>query len=177
MSRAVVSTLQLAGLLASLVACDVGEIPIGGGGGSGGPDGNTAALCADRGQIGVAHQHAGGGATHAGEGCIAVGCHLAGTVGVPAFTAAGTVYKADGTTPNGGAAVRVVTGGTTLKGFADDAGNFFITGPITFPAQTNASACPDTTPMAGAIAQGGGNCNGGAACHQAGGTQGVIKFQ
>ncbi len=167
-------SVALAGLLTVLAACDVGEVP----GPGGGTDAPGAALCVDRGQVGAAHLHA-GNVTHAGEGCIAVGCHLAGSLGAGAgaYTAAGTVYKADGTTPNGGAVVRVVMGSTTLKGFADDAGNFFITGAVTFPANTDTTACPDVTRMSGALTQGGGNCNGGAACHQAGGTQGVIKFQ
>lgn len=168
MSRAVA-------LIAVLAGCDVGEVPIGGTGTDGGSNINA---CADRGTIGTAYQHGGGAGTRAGQGCIAVACHLAGQTGAGAgaFTAAGTVYKLDKTTPNGGAVIRVKSGGTALTAVADDAGNFVIRGTFTFPATTEATACPDTSPMAGPLTTGGGNCNGGA-CHALGSTQGPIKFQ
>lgn len=180
MSRLGRSGLGLLPLLALLGACDVGVV---GDPGTGpGPDGgNNIAACVNRaGTIGTAYQHSGGAGTHAGEGCVSSGCHLAAALGAgaPAFQAAGTVYKADGTTPNGGAVVRIVSGSTPLTAFADDAGNFRFEQAITYPAKTDTSACPDMTPMIGQITTGpgqGGNCNS-AACHAAG-AQGPIKFQ
>jgi hypothetical protein len=106
------------------------------------------------------------------------GCHLTGQTGIgaPPYTAAGTVYKLDKTTPNAGAVIRVKSGAATLTAVADDAGNFHLAGAFAFPAKTEATACPDTSAMAGAITTGGGNCNG-AACHATGSAQGPIKFQ
>ena len=166
------------GLLTLLIAagCDVGQV-----GGTVGPDGNNnIANCANRGTPGTAHTHSGVATnpTHAGEGCIAVGCHLTGQLGggAGAMTAAGTVYKADGTTPNPGSVVRVKSGTTTLTAIADDAGNFAVRQAFTFPATTDTTACPTITPMSGQLSQGNGNCNG-SSCHATGSTTGVIKFE
>ncbi|MBL0215583.1 MAG: hypothetical protein IPQ07_17085 [Myxococcales bacterium] len=168
-------------VLVSLAACDVGEVPIGGGGGGGGggTDAGTtngfATACVDRSATpGVSHEHGGaGGPTHAGEGCIGVGCHLLGQPGGE-FTAAGTVYKKDGVTPNPGVIVRIKKGTMTLTAVTESAGTFHFTQAMTFPTITDVSGCPDFSKMNSMIAAGGGNCSGGA-CHAAGSTQGVIK--
>lgn len=163
--------------MVSLAACDVGEVPIGGGGGpdSGVGSAGFATSCEDKGTAGVSHEHGGaGGTTHAGQGCIAVGCHLLGQPGGE-FTAAGTVYKLDGVTPNPGAIIRIKSGTKVLIQVAESAGTFHF-GPaqqITFPTITDVSACPDASKMTAKLATGGGNCSGGA-CHAAGG-QGPIK--
>ena len=168
------SVLVAMGLLA---ACDVGEVPIGGGGGpdSGVGSAGFTTSCEDRGTAGTSHEHgAAGGTTHAGEGCIAVGCHLLGQPGGE-FTAAGTIYKKDGVTPNPGAVIRIKSGTKVLIQVSETAGTFHF-GPaqqITFPTITDVSGCPDHTSMVGKLTTGGGNCSGGA-CHSAA-AQGPIK--
>jgi len=165
--------------MVSLAACDVGEVPVGGGGGpDGGGSGSAgfATTCVDRSATpGVSHDHGGtAGLTHAGEGCIAVGCHLLGQPGGE-FTAAGTVYKQDGVTPNPGAVIRIKSGTKTLTTVSESGGTFHFgpTQQITFPTITDVSACPDASKMTTMITTGGGNCSGGA-CHAAG-AQGPIK--
>ncbi|CAN5891173.1 hypothetical protein BH11MYX3_BH11MYX3_37630 [soil metagenome] len=171
-------------LLVSLAACDVGEVPLNGGGGGdgggttdGGPTNGFATSCVDRSATpGTSHEHGGaGGTTHKGEGCIAVGCHLAAQPGGE-FTAAGTIYKKDGTTPNPGVIVRIKSGTKTLTQVTESDGTFHFgpTQAITFPTITDVSGCPDFSKMTSNITTGGGNCSGGA-CHALGGTQGVIK--
>ena len=165
-------------VLVTVAACDVGEVPIGGGGhggGSGSGSAGFATTCVDRSASpGVSHDH-GGGVTHAGQGCIGVGCHLLGQAGGE-FTAAGTVYKADGVTPNPGAVVRIKSGTMTLTAIAESAGTFHFSQPITFPTITDVSACPDASKMTGKIqAGGGGNCSSGTSCHATGGSPGPIK--
>ncbi|MDX2094144.1 MAG: hypothetical protein SFX73_40310 [Kofleriaceae bacterium] len=163
-------------LLALVTGCSVGEVALNGGGpdgggGGGGDGGGLAAACVNRGQIGLAHQHAGGG-TNAGTNCMdGVACHAAGGAG-GTFTAAGTLYKADKVTPDPGAAVRIFSGGQTYTAFADDAGNFRFTQAITYPATTDASACPDAIPMLTQLRAGDGACAR-AGCHVAG-AQGVV---
>src|SRR5882724_13035095 len=114
-------------VLSSLVfaACTVGQLPDNSGGtpvpdaGSGGKDGGPVGNgCADRAVAGGPHDH-GGGVTHAGENCLLAGaCHLNNNGAGPPFQFAGTVYKADGKTPNPGVNIRIKpasgAAGTTL---------------------------------------------------------------
>jgi hypothetical protein len=153
-------------LLASslfVAACSVGELANDGGGGD--------SACVDR--IVPArdvHVHAAGGGTNAGTACVVSGCHLdsAPGTGAPGFQFAGTLYKPGGTTPNAGAVIRIKSAaGADVKGDTDSAGNFNIpAGALAtpFPATTNATACPTSTPMAAPLTTGGGNCNA-TGCH------------
>lgn len=155
-----------------LAACDVGEIPGAGGGGDGGGGGTTDGTATGNGCVdsvtpaSPAHIHTDGGTSNAGQGCMNLGCHLAGGLG-PMFTFAGTVY-ADmaGTAPKPGATVKVEFGTTVISAVADTDGNFYSTQDITLPAKTLATACPTVAPMVGMIVTGGGNCNN---CHRPGG--------
>jgi hypothetical protein len=139
-------------------ACSVGEIASDGGGGG--------SACVDRIMpAGEAHVHAAGGGTNAGVACVVSGCHLdsgPGT-GAPGFQFAGTLYKPGGTAPSAGAVIRIKSSaGIEVKGYTDSDGNFNISaGALAnpFPATTNATACPTSTPMVGALTTGGGNCN------------------
>jgi len=168
-------------LLSSLfvAACTIGELPNSGGGNPGTDAGNTGIDapkqnsngCVDRiVPPGGAHPHVGGGVTHAGEGCVVAGCHLANNpgAGAPGFQFAGTVYKPGTTTPSTGVTVTVkANGGATATGVTDDAGNFNIPAnslPNPFPATVSVTACPTLTPMASSLAQGGGNCTS-TGCH------------
>jgi hypothetical protein len=173
-------------VMLSFAACDVGEVPIGGGGGDGGgggPDagGTTtgfATTCIDRATtIGTAHQHSGVAVnpTHAGEGCLNVGCHGPAQPGGE-YAAGGTVYKTDGTTPNAGAVVRIKNGTGVLTMVADDAGTFHA-GPTTimYPTITDVSACPSSSKMTTKLtAAGGPNCSQ-SGCHTTAGGQGPIR--
>lgn len=160
-------------LLLTLVAgCDVGSLPNGGSGGDGGVDPNA---CIDRGTPPPEHIHATGGTSNAGMNCMdGAACHAIGGSG-GAYSAAGTVYKNDGTTPNPGAVVRIKNGTQVLTTIADTAGNFRFTQAITFPAQTDISACPDQVPMVTPLQTGQGSCAM-AGCHVAG-VQGPVMFQ
>jgi hypothetical protein len=171
-------------LLSSLffAACTVGDIPKNGNGGvdaaPGGDSGGTgtdgsvkAAGCVDRiTPPGDAHPHA-GGVTHAGEGCVVSGCHLANApgAGAPGFQFAGTIYKPGaGKIPSTGVTVTVkAANGTTAVGVTDSAGNFnIVAGTLQnpFPATVSVTACPTLAPMVSQLVQGGGNCTS-AACH------------
>lgn len=189
------TALLLSGLL--VAACTVGELPKTGGiGGTGGNEtpgvdagsnpgtdasGAHANGCVDRiVPAGDAHQHGGtGGPTHAGEGCVVGGCHLASNLGAgaPGFQFAGTVYKPDGTTPSTGVTIQVKSAaGKIAVGVSDSAGNFSIpagTLQAAFPATTNVTVCPNVTPMVSQLVQAGtvpgNNCNG---CHVTGGSAG-----
>jgi hypothetical protein len=151
-------------LLCSLLAagCSVGSF---------GPDGNSAAGCVDRiTPPTAAHLHKDDGTAHAGMGCVAAACHLAGQLGVdaPAYQFGGTVYKQGTTIPSTGVTIRV-TGldGTVATGVTDDAGNFNIPAgalAMPFPGTVTASACPTVASMVAPLSQGGGDCNS-AACH------------
>lgn len=160
---------------------DNGGDDTGGGGGIDAPAGGNQLACIDRGTPGPAHVHSAGagGGTKAGQACIVNGCHLDGGGGGPSFVFAGTVYKNDGTTPNGGANIRVVpSGGGALTSPTDDAGNFYIqVGQNGFPASTDASGCPAITPMVGKLnTAADGNCNS-SGCHaNPGGAAGPIKL-
>lgn len=168
------SVMRSALLVSSLfvVACSVGEVV--GNTSDGGSDGSgMGSACLDRIMpAGEAHVHsaAAGGGTNAGMGCVISGCHLASAPGTdaPGFQFAGTLYKPGGTTPNAGAVIRVKSSaGMEVKGYTDSAGNFSISAGVLmnpFPATTNATACPTTTPMVGSLTTGGGNCNA-AGCH------------
>lgn len=163
--------------MVSLAACDVGEVPIGGGN----PDGSTGSAgftttCETRGTLpgAISHDH-GGGVTHAGEGCLNAGCHGPAQPGGE-FAAGGTVYKQDGTTPNPGAVVRIKNGATVLTAIAESAGTFHFSAQpsITYPTITDVSACPDHSTMTTKLTVGGGgNCSQ-AGCHVTG-AQGPIR--
>jgi hypothetical protein len=174
--------------MVAVAACDVGEVPVGGGGGGGGGGGSPdapgsmagiATSCVDRaGTPGAAHQHSGVtvNPTHAGEGCLDVGCHGPAQPGGE-YAAAGTVYKQDGTTPNAGAVVRIKSGSMELKAVASDAGTFFFppTQQIAYPTITDVSACPSSSTMTTKlVATGGPNCSQ-QGCHTANGGQGPIR--
>lgn len=166
--RAVLVALMLT--VCSLAACDVGSVlnaaPDGGGGGTG--SGSNG--CINQASPPTAHVHTAGGASNAGQTCIAVGCHLAGSLGTGAnaFAFAGTLYTTTAaTTPVTGATIEVVTGGATVTAISDPDGNFYGTGAVNFPANTLATSCPSLRPMIGQLTTGGGNCNN---CHRAGGT-------
>jgi hypothetical protein len=176
-------------------ACTVGEVSLGqnnnGTDGGNNTDGtnqtNPRDVCSDRGTPGAPHIHTAAPAdARGGLGCVAVGCHLTGQLGVgaTAYAFAGTVYKqVGGTAPNPGAVVRIFKEGPVgtftkiASGVADDAGNFRIAGNYTdFPYVTDVSACGADAPvlgirpMIGPIGNTNGNCNGGAACHAVPGT-------
>lgn len=175
-------------LLSSLVfaACTVGEVgtsnnngPDGGTkpGVDGGPTGNG---CVARATAGPQHTHAIGGGTNAGMNCLQAGaCHLSnsGAGAGPAYQFAGTVYKADGKTPNPGVTIRVkpMSGGAPGIMISDEAGNFSLDAGsvmMAFPATTDATACPTLTSMVSqVVANGGGACN---SCHVAGGAAGTV---
>jgi hypothetical protein len=169
-------TLLKTTLVLSVTGCVVGDVgaPPGGGGSpidaSPGeadapviPDGAIAAVCTDRGSPGLPHIHNTGGTSNKGQSCMSAACHAAGGQG-GTFTAAGTVYRADSTTANAGAVVRIKFGTTTRLAVTDTDGNFSFSQPITFPVTVDTTACPDTTPMVGSPAVG--NCNS-AGCHDA----------
>jgi hypothetical protein len=155
----------------ALAACDVGVF-----GPDGAMSGGDDTVCANRAATPVtAHVHtaAGGGGTNAGNSCIEVNCHSS-ALGLgpnaPPYQFGGTLYNADGTTPNAGAIVRVNAGGTIAMATTDTAGNFFIPDLMLatpFPSQTSATACPSLIHMVGTLQAGQGSCNGGAAgaCH------------
>ncbi len=163
-----------------LAACDVGEIPGVGGGdaGSGGSDGSGSGSNCE-----VISASPPDGHHNPGMGCrSAAACHNA-QLGLgnqaPEYSVGGTIYKdAAGTMPYGGATVFVSVGGATKKTIAATNGNFWFV-PALLPAPTatatgttKASACPNTTAMAGTLGGGGGDCNSGS-CHAAG-AQGPI---
>jgi hypothetical protein len=188
--------LRTALVLSSLfaAACTVGDLPtnrgngqVDAGNGSGSnpqidaaPTGNG---CVDRVTAGDPHIHgtAAGGGTHAGDDCMT--CHAKGAAGPapgPQFQFGGTLYKADGVTPNAGVTIRIkpAGGGTPVPLVTDTAGNFSAaagTIPAAFPATVDVTVCPTVTAMGGQlVANGGGACNSGG-CHAKGGTQGVIR--
>jgi hypothetical protein len=169
------SVLVAIGLLA---ACDVGEVPIGGGGGpDGGGSGSAGFLttCEDRAtSIGVSHIHTAGGTNNAGMACLNVACHGPAQPGGE-FAAAGTVYKQDGTTPNAGAIIRIKNGDKTMITVSEDGGTFhFGLATIAFPTITDVSACPNQSKMTTKLTVGGGaNCSQ-AGCHVTG-AQGPIR--
>ena len=114
-----------------------------------------------------------------GMGCMnAAGCHnqaLGLGTGAPAYSYAGTLYKADKTTAYAGATIVVKLGTAEKQIVTADNGNFWMVPGVagldpptnTATATTKASGCPTVLPMAGPLTQGGGNCNS-AACHAVG---------
>lgn len=185
-----------------MAACEVGEVPVNNGTPVDAP-GNTqidapttptpdapaAAACVPRQTpANVAHIHSAGATTHAGENCLASGCHLATNVGVgaPGFQFGGTLYGIDGQTPNAGATIEFVSmGGVTKTTTTDTAGNFYLNAgqlPQAFPAKTCATVCttgsttgPAPTPMTAALANTDGACAR-SGCHTPGAGQGAIKL-
>jgi hypothetical protein len=164
-----------------LAACDVGELPgITGDGGTGSGDGSGNG-CA---QINATPPD---GHHNPGMGCMsAAGCHNQGLGlgnGAPAFSYAGTLYKADKTTPFGGATIVVKLGTAEKSVVTATNGNFWLVPGVAGldppdnanTATTKASGCPDVTPMIGALTQGGGDCNKGG-CHTPGVGQGAIHL-
>ena len=153
----------------ALAACDVGVF--GPDGASGGDD---TTKCVDRASPPTAYTHTAGagGGTNAGMSCIEANCHSKAAPGpnAPPWQYAGTLYQADGTTPNAGAIIRIMAGGSVAKTTTDMAGNFYFPDmalATPFPANTQATACPTLMPMSGTLAAGQGSCNGGTggACH------------
>lgn len=157
--------------------CDVGSVlgaaPDGGGGSGSGAGSNG---CIASGTPPTAHVHIAGGTSNAGQACIALGCHLAGNTGTGAnaFTFAGTVYSTTGGGPVAGANVVVNLGTSKVTTVSDPDGNFYGTGPVTFPATTLVTSCPSLRSMIGQLATGGGNCNN---CHRPGGPTTPITAQ
>jgi hypothetical protein len=161
-----------------LAACDVGSIQGAGtdggstdGSGSGSSCENVAASPPD-------------GHHNPGMGCrSAASCHNAALglgAGAPEYSYGGTLYKDQaGTMPYGGATIFFTQGTKTVKTTTATNGNFWLppallAGPsATMTSKTKASACPNTTEMAGALTAGGGDCNSGS-CHAPGSTQGPI---
>lgn len=164
--------------LALFAACDVGSAlkAAPDGGGSGGSGGSGSNGCVNQATPPAAHVHTAGGASNAGQTCLAVGCHLAGTLGTGAnaFTFAGTLYTTTAATgPVAGATIEVVASGTTATAITDPDGNFYGTGAVSFPANSLATSCPSLRPMLGQLTIGGGNCNN---CHRIGGTTTPLTF-
>ncbi|MGE0546613.1 MAG: hypothetical protein AB7O24_09605 [Kofleriaceae bacterium] len=134
----------------------MGEVPLNGGGGNDNGNGSTKMDapppdCLDLGAVNNAHLHTDDNTDKAGQDCLAAGCHLAGNTGLnaPVYSAAGTIYEIDRVTPSPGANVRVISMGAddAIRMVADTGGNFYTSATIQFPAQTNATVCPDSIPM------------------------------
>lgn len=158
-----------------LAACDVGELPgaTSDSGGMGMMDtGNGCAPLAAT--VPTGHHPA----DHESRttGCMsAAGCHNAALglgAGAPEYSYAGLLYKADKTTPFGGATIVVKLGAAQKSTITSDNGEFYmvpgaagIDPPTnTATANTSASGCPNVLPMAGILTAGGGDCNKGG-CH------------
>jgi hypothetical protein len=185
-------------LLSSLfvAACTVGEIPdknpatpgTDAGSGSGTTDGGANANgCVDRlpPPAADAHSHLAGGGTNAGMDCTLGGCHKKGALGAgaPEFRFAGTVYKADGTTPTVGAVVLFTSGAKKTPFYTDSAGNFNIRADdpsLATPfsnGNVSVTGCPTIHPMGGLVTEGTPlvGC-GSSGCHGPGGTGGKLTL-
>jgi hypothetical protein len=173
-----------------VAACTVGELPTSRNGAAEVDAGAlpidaaaNANACIDRVAVPAVakiHSPEAGGGTHAGDNCLQGGCHSQAETNRH-FQFGGTVYKADGVTPNPGVTIRIkpARGGPAGTMVSDDAGNFsLVAGQLmmAFPATVEATACPNVTPMVSQVAAGGGGACSSAGCHAAGSTQGVIKF-
>lgn len=185
---------RIAVILSTLVfaaACDVGSVvsnnqggpdgSVGGGGDSGGGSNvgsGSGSNCINvSANLPAAHHNA-------GQTCMTAGCHLSGNTGAgaPAYAVAGTLYRdPQGTNPYAGATITVTVGGTKHTAVTASDGNFYITTALmpTPPSNamtgtTNASACPSTNAMSGALVDNGGNCNN---CHKSGGTTTPMYIQ
>jgi hypothetical protein len=157
-----------------LAACEVGTLPV-----VGGDSGGTISGCVDVSMTIPSGHH------NAGLGCMdAAGCHnqaLGLGTAAPAYSYAGTLYKADKVTPFPGATILVSLGNAQKKITAADNGNFWMVPgvagmdppTVAMRAQTTATACPNVIPMVGSLGAGDGNCNK-ANCHTQGVGQGVI---
>lgn len=159
-----------------VAACTVGQLPAAGDDDDDMPGKDAAGNgCMDRNAApDMAHDHGGvAGASNAGLGCVAGGCHLEGSTGTdaPAFQFGGTVYKMGATMPQAGAIVNIKSAGGSVQAITDTAGNFHIPAGMLanpFPATVDVSACPSINKMVGQIVTGTGNdCNGGGTCHGA----------
>lgn len=157
-----------------VAACTVGKLPAADDDDDM-PGGDAGNGCMDRlAAPDPAHDHGGvAGASNAGLGCVAGGCHLEGSTGTdaPAFQFGGTVYKMGATQPQPGAVVTIKSAGGSVTTYADAAGNFHVPAGMLaspFPANVDVSACPSINKMVGQIVTGTGNdCNGGGTCHGA----------
>lgn len=177
-------------LFAFAAACDVGSVvsnnqagpdgSVGGGGDSGGGSngsGSGSNCIPVSANLPAAHHNA-------GQTCMTAGCHLTGNTGAgaPAFAVGGTLYRdPQGTNPYAGATITVTVAGTKHTAVTASDGNFYISSALmTTPPSagnqgtTNASACPSTNAMTGALVDNGGNCNN---CHKSGGTTSPIYIQ
>lgn len=103
-----------------------------------------------------------------GQDCMN-GCHNHG------FTAAGTLYKSNGTTAMPGATITLTdSAGNKITMVSQSNGNFYTFTPISFPATVTVSGCPNNAAMTEKVQASGAGCNQGGACH--GGTQGRIHL-
>lgn len=168
-------------------ACDVGSVVsnnqgggpdsgVTGGGDSGGGSGSGSNCTPVASQLPAAHHNA-------GMTCMTAGCHLIGNTGAgaPEYSFAGTLYRdPQGTNPFPGATISVTVAGTKHTAVTASDGNFYIPKALADPptaantGTTNASGCPSTTAMAGALIDNGGNCNN---CHRTGGTTSPMFLQ
>jgi hypothetical protein len=165
-----------------LAACDVGELPGLTGDGAGG-DGSGNGCIPVAAQILPGHH-----VPPMVTGCMsAAGCHNAGLglgTNAPEYSYAGMLYKADKTTPYGGASIVVKLGAAQKTAIAADNGEFYMVPGVAgidpptnaMTALTSASGCPTVAPMVGVLTQGGGDCNKGG-CHTPGVGQGAIYLQ
>ena len=161
-------------------ACSVGEYGMTMQGTDGMGGGDDRDICVPKAAtVSPAHNHAAAGGNPAGSraglGCIAAGtCHGPGGP-TSVFTAAGTAYKevTNPVTAAGGVTVRFFPRGgkkSLAKVVTDDAGNFYTSAALTFPVETDITACGSTPseiiPMvAPLVGQAEGNCSSSAACH------------
>ncbi len=100
-----------------------------------------------------------GGATmRPGEDCLP--CHQSGDEG--GFTAAGTVFRQDGTAAAGLTVTLTDSAATRASAATNSAGNFFFEQPLSPPFDVTITDGAATASMQGALA----SCN---SCHQAGG--------
>ena len=185
---------RIAVILSALVfaaACDVGSVvtnnqggpdgSVGGGGDTGGGSnvgsGSGSNCVPVSNNLPAAHHNA-------GMTCMTAGCHLIGNAGggAPEFAIGGTLYRdAGGQNPYPGATITVTVGGTKHTAVSASNGNFFISTALmptppsaAMQGTTNASACPSTTAMSGALVDNGGNCNN---CHKTGGQTSPLFLQ
>ena len=161
-----------------LAACDVGELP--GLTGDGGADGSGNGCDNIAATVPTGHHN-----PPMTQGCMSqTGCHNAALTlgtGAPEFSYGGMLFKADKTTPYGGATIVVKLGAAVKKTVAASNGEFYMVPGVagidpptnTATALTSASGCPNVQPMVGALTQGGGDC-GKSGCHTPGVGQGSI---
>ena len=166
--------------LSLLAACEVGQLPgtTTDGGGSGDSGNGCVEMAAT---VPVGHHN-----PVMQTGCMsAAGCHnqaLGLGTAAPAYSYGGLAYKADKVTPAAGATIIVTLGSAEKKVTVSDNGEFFMVPGVagldeptnTMTGQTSATECPNPPlKMAGALTEGGGDCNKGG-CHTPGMGQGVV---